>query len=304
MNLRQIEFFRAVVSCGSITGAAELLHVTAPGVSRMMKHLEIRLGVRLFERLHGRLVATPDAQRLFVEVERIYGGVDRIRELAHGLRNGQGARLSVVCSPSIGLSIAPDVLTKFIGNFPTIEIDFSVQPVAPMLDGIANGRCDLGISIVPVDHPGIQQRHLADVPVVVAVPQFSELSAHQTLCWKDLEAQPYIAFAVDSVQGAAVRKLLIQAGVTPAKRLTTRVALDALRLVQRGVGFAIVDALSAHEFEGQGVVLKKLPEPFFYAVTAHWSRNLPLAHHQQLFIDAMQQEFGKFSAMGVRSPPV
>ena len=59
MNLRQIEIFRAVMSAGSITGAARLLHVSQPSVSRMVRHLELQLGVALFERRNGRLFATP-----------------------------------------------------------------------------------------------------------------------------------------------------------------------------------------------------------------------------------------------------
>lgn len=301
MNLRQIEFFRAVVSCGSIVGAAEALHVTPPGVSRMMKHLEGRLGVRLFERMHGRLVATPDAQRLFMEIERVYNGVERVRELAMGLHKGQGSRLSVVCSPSIGILIAPAALAAFANNFPSVDIDFSVQPVAPMLEAIAVNRCDLGISIVPVSHPGIQQRHLADVPVVIALPDSSALAKKNSLDWHDLNGQAYIAFAQDSVQGAQIGKLLERAGVAPAVRLTTRVAIDALRLVQRGMGLAIVDALSAQAFEGQGVTIKRLPQTLTYPVTAHWSLTVPLSHHQRLFIEALQAELEKYRAIGVRN---
>ncbi|OIQ73563.1 HTH-type transcriptional regulator YofA [mine drainage metagenome] len=266
----------------------------------MMKHLEVRLGVRLFERMHGRLVATPDAQRLFTEIERVYSGVERVREVALGLHKGQGVRLSVVCSPSIGISIAPSALAAFAARFPSIDIDFSVQPVAPLLDDIAVNRCDLGISIVPVNHPGIQQRYLADVPVVIALPDSAARVKGKSLRWKDLNGQPYIGFAKDSVQGAQVNKLLEDAGVSPEVRLTTRVAIDALRLVQRGMGFAIVDALSAHAFEGQGVTIKKLPQTFAYAVTAHWSMTVPLSHHQLLFIEALQTELEKYRSMGVR----
>ena len=50
MNLRQIEVFKAVMSTGSITNAARLLHVSQPGISRLVKHLELQLGVALFER--------------------------------------------------------------------------------------------------------------------------------------------------------------------------------------------------------------------------------------------------------------
>ena len=78
MNLRQIEVFRAVMLAGSVTDAARLLHVSQPGVSRMLGHIEVQLGVRLFERGRGKLRPTPEAQALYAEVEHVYRGVQRI----------------------------------------------------------------------------------------------------------------------------------------------------------------------------------------------------------------------------------
>ena len=57
MNLRQIEVFRAVMLAGSVTDAARSLHVSQPGISRMLSHIELQLGLRLFERRKGRLLA-------------------------------------------------------------------------------------------------------------------------------------------------------------------------------------------------------------------------------------------------------
>ena len=62
MNLRQIEVFRAVMITGSVSGAARLLHVSIPAVSRLLSHTETRLGFLLFERVKGRLHATAEAK--------------------------------------------------------------------------------------------------------------------------------------------------------------------------------------------------------------------------------------------------
>lgn len=290
MNLRQIEFFRAVVACGSITGAADALHVTAPGVSRMIKHLELRLGVRLFERAHGRLTPTPDAQRLYAEIQRVYAGVERIREVAYGLKDGEGARLNVVCSPSAGMAVVPAALARFARRYPQVDIDYAVQPVAPLLNAIASGHHDLGISIVPIEHPGIEQRELAQVPTLVALQKGAALTRRRILKWSDLNDQPFIAFAADSVQGTAVNKALEHAAVTPHRVMTTRSASDALRLVDRGVGIAVVDALSGHAYGSDGVVLRRLADPISYALTLVWASASPLSEHQRQFVEMVRQE--------------
>ncbi|MFN3499505.1 MAG: LysR family transcriptional regulator, partial [Pannonibacter indicus] len=60
LTLRQVEVIRAVMMAGTIAGAAKLLNVSAPGVSRLIKYTEDSLGVRLFERKAGRFVPVPE----------------------------------------------------------------------------------------------------------------------------------------------------------------------------------------------------------------------------------------------------
>ena len=50
ISLKQIEYFRAVMEAGTVSGAAAMLNVSQPNVSRMLKYTESRLGLRLFER--------------------------------------------------------------------------------------------------------------------------------------------------------------------------------------------------------------------------------------------------------------
>src|SRR6478672_10752665 len=91
LNLRQLEVFHAIMSCGSLTEAARFLNVSQPSISTVLKHTEKRLGWPLFERTGGRLVATPEAELLFPEVERIFaqlGTLDRVTKDLHGGKAG------------------------------------------------------------------------------------------------------------------------------------------------------------------------------------------------------------------------
>ena len=97
INLRQIEVFRAIMLTSSISGAAKLLHVSQPAVSRLLSYTEQRLGLKLFERIKGRLYPTPEAKRLFTEVNAVYQGVQRVNEVADDLiqqRAGHPSRKS------------------------------------------------------------------------------------------------------------------------------------------------------------------------------------------------------------------
>jgi DNA-binding transcriptional LysR family regulator len=86
VNIRQLEAFRAVMIARSTTGAAELLDVSQPAVSRLIVQLEASLELTLFDRSSGRLAPTPEALLLHEEVERTVVSVDKIRELAREIK--------------------------------------------------------------------------------------------------------------------------------------------------------------------------------------------------------------------------
>ena len=78
VNLRHIEIFHAVMTAGSLTEAAHLLHTSQPTVSRELARFEKVIGLKLFERVRGRLHPTVQGLRLFEEVQRSWYGLDRI----------------------------------------------------------------------------------------------------------------------------------------------------------------------------------------------------------------------------------
>ena len=63
LTLRQIEVIRAVMVTGTVGGASRLLNVSSPGISRVMKHAESMLRLKLFARRNGRYIPTPEAKR-------------------------------------------------------------------------------------------------------------------------------------------------------------------------------------------------------------------------------------------------
>ena len=72
MRLRHIEVFNAVMLTGSVSGAARLINVTQPAVSRILQHAELQLGFALFQRNKGRLTATAEALKLYPLIERLF----------------------------------------------------------------------------------------------------------------------------------------------------------------------------------------------------------------------------------------
>src|SRR5450631_1029856 len=78
MKLRHIEVFHAVMLTGTVNGAARLLNVTQPAVTKILQRAEDLLGFKLFMRNKGRIVPTAEANVLFGEATKIFAGLDNM----------------------------------------------------------------------------------------------------------------------------------------------------------------------------------------------------------------------------------
>src|SRR5260370_4014075 len=149
LNLRQIEVFRAIMITGSISGAARLLSVSQPAVSRLLAYTEDRLKLQLFERVRGRVQPTPEARRLFAEVDQVHRGVQRINDLAEELRERGTGSVRIVASPSTGHAMVPDAIALLRRRFPDLRAEFGTLPLLELIARISTSRPRLGTSALP-----------------------------------------------------------------------------------------------------------------------------------------------------------
>ena len=111
---RHIEAFRAVMTAGSATGAADLLHSSQPTVSRELARLESLLGYALFERVQGRLRPNARALALWDEVQRSWQGLERVVDRAVALGRPDAVQLSVLCLPALAHALLPGAAARLM----------------------------------------------------------------------------------------------------------------------------------------------------------------------------------------------
>ena len=107
LTLRQIEVIRAIMVTGTVGGAARLLNVSSPGISRVMKHAEGILGLKLFSRRHGRYTPSPEARDIFNQVNAVYDKVGDLQYVIRRLSQGADSELRVGSVPSISNVMVP-----------------------------------------------------------------------------------------------------------------------------------------------------------------------------------------------------
>jgi DNA-binding transcriptional LysR family regulator len=269
MNLRQIEVFRAVMVTGSTTDAARLLHVSQPGISRLIRHLELRLGVDLFERRKGRLVATPEAHALHQEIERVYRGVLLVQDVAMHLRHGRRSTLRVLASANTSLQLAPLTIAELTRRYPETKVEFEMLPAREIVKLLVAEEADLAITSAPFDHPSIEMREIGRWTLVCALPQAHALAQLKTLPLARALAERLIVYSPEAPQSLTIERWLAQHVTERHVAVEVRSGYAACSMAAAGVGIAFVDDLSARAHRPEGIVYRSvLRAPHFPVYTA------------------------------------
>lgn len=241
LNLRQIEVFRAIMITGSISGAARLLSVSQPAISRLLAYTEDRLKLQLFERVRGRVQPTPEARRLFVEVDQVHRSVLRINDLAEELRERGTGSVRIVASPSIGHTIVPDAIAGLRFRFPELRVEFETLTLLEIIARIASARADLGVSVLPVDEATIESEVIAEGNLMVIMPPDHALAHLRVIRPADMAPYPLIGFGAQTPYGNIVERALA-VGAEPIRISTVvRFTPAACAMVRAGAGIAVVD---------------------------------------------------------------
>ncbi|HEY9317884.1 DNA-binding transcriptional LysR family regulator [Achromobacter deleyi] len=241
LNLRQIEVFRAIMMSGSISGAGRMLHVSQPAVSRVLALTESRLGYRLFERVKSRLSPTAEARRLYAEVEQVYGGIQRVNDLAASLGQSGAGMLKIVASASFGQRLVPMALERFRGRNADARVDYRSVTFDELAAYFLSGQADIGISMQPPDHPNLTSVRLAQVPVVCVMPKSHPLARHDVVRPEDFASAAWIGYPRDTPLGRALQPFFGE-GPRCAAAVEVHSPVTACSFVQQGLGPALVDA--------------------------------------------------------------
>ena len=178
MNLRQLEAFRATMRSGSITGAAGILHISQPSVSRLIGDLESSVGFTLFTRTGQGLLPTPEARKFQQTVDSMFLGLDKLRDTAEAIASSRDESLTLACIPVIARSVMPLALQQLREQGTMLGFEVAVRNTPEIVDAVSVQQLDLGI-ICPVRrYDGIEVIFETRFACQCLLPQEHRLADH------------------------------------------------------------------------------------------------------------------------------
>ena len=272
-KLRHMEVFRAVMLTGSISGAAKMLYVSQPAVSKLIAYVEGRLNLRLFDRLNNRLVPTADAHALYREVDRVYQAAMAVNECAAALAAAPSQQLRICCSASLATAVLPAALAEVKRDVPSMKILWHTSLIVEMPIQLLSKKVDLSIAALPVIHDHLHSRAFMRGYMVCVLPHGHPLANEPAISLRQLENEALMLFRPDMPFGKLLAQAFERAGVQLSSFLDFSNAVEAAALVKQGMGVTIIDEFVAAE---SGLVVKPLEEEIEFDISFVYSKFEPL----------------------------
>jgi DNA-binding transcriptional LysR family regulator len=292
MELRQLEYFVAVVEEANFTRAAERLHVAQPGVSAQLKRLEHELGQELLDR-SGRSVRPTEVGAAVLPYARAalsaVSGVRLAVEELTGLVRGHVA-IGTVTSHNVDL---PTLLAEFHEDHPAVEITLTADSSDRLVDALRGGRLDAAIiAYGTTPPPGLEIHIVTEDAVVAAVSRDHELAKRSTIPLDALRDQVLISLP----RGAGIRSLLDEAcaaaGFTPHIAFEAGTPAVLAELAARGLGVAIVPSGIVRRREDLHALTITRP-PLRGALAFAWRAEGPISPAARALIGRARQLIGQ-----------
>ena len=296
LTLRQIEIIRAIMVTGTIAGAAKLLNVSAPGISRLMKYTEDMLGVPLFNRKHGRYVPTPEARNIFDLIDNIHRKVDDLQTAIDRLGSGGGQELSIASVPSIANVMVPRAVEKIRRRFPDIGIEIDILKIEQAIDYLLLGRGEVVAISSRFDHSIIDFAPLATGRLFCVVPRESELAGKNSITPAEIVRHTLIGIDPNDPYGRIMTEIFRREGLSYQMNIKARFGTTVVSLVAAGLGIAIIDEFTVAYGRFPNVKCLEIEAETKYSTYVALRNDTAVSLYAEAFIEALRVEMRSYAS--------
>lgn len=197
-------YFLEVARTGSVTQAAEQLHVAVSAVSRQITKLEGSLGCALFERQARGMALSAAGERLAAYVRTTMLDAERVVDEVKGLGGQRASRIRLACTEGLACGFMAEVMSSFRAAHPGCGIHLQVGTPDEVSRHLLRGEVDLGIKFSVAPDKGLKIEHNQPAPIMVLAAPGHALARRRSVSVADIVRHP---LAVPEA-GTTVRQML------------------------------------------------------------------------------------------------
>lgn len=261
-TLRQLEYFVAVAEAGTVTAAADHVHLSQSAMSTALADLERVLGVQLLVRHHARGVTlTPSGEELLISARELLRQAEDLDTSAHSLGEGLVGRVRLGCFAILSPYLLPPLLAAVEEEIPGLEVEPIEEPLDGVEAGLHEGRFEVALTYDLGLGEGIERTELLQIRPHALLASSHPLSTADSVRLADLASEPFVLLDLPHSRDY-FRAAFTAAGVQPQIRYRTRSAETARALVGRGLGWSLLNLRPTNNqsVEGRPVVAQELAD--------------------------------------------
>ena len=290
LNLHQLDAFVRVARLGGFSRAAEQMHVSQAGLSILIRKLETRLSVQLFERSSRNVTLTPSGRGLLPIAERMLQDAQSILNNSQHLADQVIRRITIALPPLLASTVLPGVLTQFRASHPMVDVSFRecVSDELPL--HVYTRSVDFALTFQPTENGELECLPLGRDQLCVAHTPDHPLAGLARVRWADLVGLPIIVNTPGSVARTLAEDAFanLQESLQPA--FETGNHMTSVALAGEGLGVAIVSSTVQRLAPSMNVVVRTLIGPqVIRSLQVLKRRSSPLTDPAKAFLDM----FGK-----------
>lgn len=255
MDLHQLKTFVAVAREGSITRAAEVVHLSQPAVSAHVKEIEETLGLLLFERTSRGMGLTADGRRLLARAEQTLAAHQALMEEAARGKGALAGRLRLGVGSTSSHEALGRLLTTMSERFPQVEVTLRHARSAEILAGLRSDAFDAGLYNEGGEaDPDLAIIELARFKVLLAAAR-GQVDPSKPLDWQALAGAAWIYPPAAACCGRAAEAFFQAHRIRPARVIGVDTQEMIRTLVASGLGIGLLHADTAEAARRAGEVV-------------------------------------------------
>src|SRR5208283_5060691 len=239
INLDQLRIFQAVAQTRSFTRAAEVVHLTQPGISKHIKQMEEYYGVPLFDRLGKRVALTQAGEVLFEATREIMASITAAEQRIEDLKGLRGGRLILGASFAIGIYFLPGILSVFRKQHPAVEVTLDISLGERIVARILANKLDLGLVSHEVHDPRLTCSQFMTDELIAIAPRNHRWAKKREIKPLELLEETFIVAARGAGIRAVVEERLRDRGIVLKNVLDFGNLEGVKRAVEVGLGVSI-----------------------------------------------------------------
>lgn len=293
-TLTQMRVFEAVARLGNFTRAGEELHMAQPTVSVHMKKLAETVGAPLIEQTGKRIRLSPAGNEVREACMRVFRSLSELDDALADISGLKAGRLRIAATTA-GERLLPQLLARFVGRHPGIDVSLHVSSRQAILERIAHARDDLYLLTRLPETPALAAHAIAPNPLIALAGSGHPLAGERGIAFERFAREPLLVREPGSGTRLAVEEAFEQRRLKPVVRMELGSNESIKEAVIAGLGVAILyrSALGLEPDRRLALLdVETLPHD------RHWH----LAHPAGQKLACVAQTFLEFARMEAREP--